>query len=200
MMQVAINARVMLRRNISTCGGLVNGAMATIAGFECPEGQRITGQQPSDLNIVFDDQRVGGQTRGTADRLATTIRPATSRFSGKDGRHQFERYQYPIVLAWAVTVHTVQGISLNQIWTRLSLILGKTSLIMARLHAGISRCSGQETSWEWTFPVLCAVPQLRSQTRARTKFNPIIEMSIAVYGPHPHFKPITTCVLHPRRR
>ena len=118
-MQMAINARVMLRRNTCTCDGLVNGAMGTIAGFEWPEGQRITGQQPCDINVMFDDQRVGGQTRGTADHLATTIRPATSSFSGKDDRHQFKRYQYPIVLAWAVTIHRVQGISLDQAVTDL---------------------------------------------------------------------------------
>ena len=62
MMQVAIGARVMLRHNMCTCGGLVNGAMGTITGFEWPEGQRITGQQPCGINIMFDDQRVGRQT------------------------------------------------------------------------------------------------------------------------------------------
>ena len=90
MTQVAIGARAMLRRNMCTCDGLVNGAMRTIVGFEWPEGQRITGQQPCGINTMFEDQRVGRQTRGTADHLATTIRPATSRFSGKDGRHLFE--------------------------------------------------------------------------------------------------------------
>ena len=84
------------------------------SGFEWPEGQRITGQQPCGINIMFDDQRVGRQTRGTADNLATTIRPATSRFNGKDGRHQFERYQYLIVSAWAVTIHKVQGIRVDK--------------------------------------------------------------------------------------
>ena len=74
----------------------------TIVRFKWPEGQRITGQQPCGINIMFDDQRVGRQTRGTADHLATTLRPATSGFSDKDGRHQFERYQYPIVCVLVV--------------------------------------------------------------------------------------------------
>ena len=37
-----------------------------------------------------------------------------SRFNGKDGHHQFERYWYQIVLAWALSVHKVQGISLDK--------------------------------------------------------------------------------------
>ena len=44
-MQVAIGARVMLRHNMCTSDGLVNGAMGTVVGFEWPEGQRIMGQQ-----------------------------------------------------------------------------------------------------------------------------------------------------------
>ncbi len=73
------------------------------------------------------DQRVGRQTRGTSDHLATTIRAATCRFNGKDGRHHFERYQCPIVSAWAVMRCRAL------LWTRLLLILLVTSLIMVRL-------------------------------------------------------------------
>lgn len=100
-------ARVMLRRNMRTSDGLVNGAMGTVVSFEWPEGQRIMGQQPCGINILIDDQRVERQTRGTSDHVATTIQAATSRFNGKDGRHQFERYQNPIVLAWSVTIHGI---------------------------------------------------------------------------------------------
>ncbi len=55
-------------------------------------------------------------TRDTSDHVATIVRPATFKFSGRDGRHQFERCQYPIVLSWAVTIHKVQlqGLSLDK--------------------------------------------------------------------------------------
>jgi len=38
-------------------------------------------------------------TRDTSDHVPTIVRPATLKFTGRDGRHQSERYQYPIVLA-----------------------------------------------------------------------------------------------------
>ena len=94
--------------SINSGDGLVNGAMGTVVSFEWPEGYQIMGQQPCGIIIMFDDQRVGRQTRGTSDHVATTIqvtiRAATSRFNGKDGRYQFERYQYPIVSL--TTLHT----------------------------------------------------------------------------------------------
>ena len=104
----------MLRRNMCTCDGLVNGAMGTIIGYDWPGGQRQDGQQPCGIKVLFDNPRVGIATRDTAEHLPTIIRPATVRFDGKDGRHHFARYQYPLVLAWAVTIHKVQGLSLDR--------------------------------------------------------------------------------------
>ncbi len=31
-----------------------------------------------------------------------------------NGRHRFQRYQFPIMLAWAITVHRVQALSLDR--------------------------------------------------------------------------------------
>ena len=39
-LQVAKGARIMLRRNIHTADGLVNGVRGTIAGFEWATGQK----------------------------------------------------------------------------------------------------------------------------------------------------------------
>ena len=104
----------MLRRNVATYDGLVNGAMGPITGFEWPSGRRSQDQQPCGINILFDDARVGRWTRNSTHHQPTTISPSTARFKSRNGRYQFERYQYPLVLAWAVTIHKVQGISLEK--------------------------------------------------------------------------------------
>ena len=113
-LQVAKGARIMLRRSICTDDGLVNGAMGTIVGFDWPEGRRTEGQQPCGLHILFDDCRVGRMTRNSAEHLPTTVRPVTATFKSRNGRFRFERYQYPIVLAWAVTIYKVQGLSVDK--------------------------------------------------------------------------------------
>ena len=107
-LQVAKGARIMLRRNICTEEGLVNG---TIVGFEWPQGHMTEGQQPFGLHILYDDCRVGGMARNSAEQLPATFRPVTATFKSRNGRFSHERYQYPIVLAWAVTIHKVQGLS-----------------------------------------------------------------------------------------
>ena len=61
---------------------------------------------------------MGKITREVADQgvgpRPTTISPATARFNSVDGKSELERYQYPITLAWAVSIHKVQGVSLDR--------------------------------------------------------------------------------------
>jgi len=73
------------------------------------------------------------------------VHPATSQFSGRDGHHQLERYQSPIMLA---TTDKVQGLSLHN-----SVILGVVLGIMVvpEFDLGLSRCC---MSW-WNIHSSC---------------------------------------------
>lgn len=111
-----MGARIMLRRNVCTTvtDGLVNGAMGTVVGFEWPEGHRTANSQPSGISVLFDNCKVGRMTRNSTEHTPTMLHSVTSTFKSKNGRLQLERYQYPIVVAWAVTIHKVQGLSLDK--------------------------------------------------------------------------------------
>ena len=66
-MQLALGARIMLRRNIYTSYRLVNGVVGTIVGFEWPDGSRAPGEQPCGISVKFDNPRLGRETRGSTE-------------------------------------------------------------------------------------------------------------------------------------
>jgi hypothetical protein len=54
----------MLRRNIGTEDGLVNGVVGTVVGFEWPEGPvDDPARQPTAVQVLFDKFRVGQKGR-----------------------------------------------------------------------------------------------------------------------------------------
>lgn len=120
--QLAVGARVMLRRNIMTADGLVNGAQGTITGFRWPDGQQQPGMAPAAVLVRFDDARVGRLHRAQQQRPAAAaeeepepiaaIEPVNSQFT-HNGR-QLMRRQFPLTLAWALTIHRVQGLSMDR--------------------------------------------------------------------------------------
>ena len=69
--------------------------------------------QPSGISVLFDNCKVGRMTRNSTEHAPTMLHSVTSTFKSRNGRLRLERYQYPIVLAWAVTIHKVQGLSLD---------------------------------------------------------------------------------------
>ncbi|XP_073323364.1 uncharacterized protein [Pagrus major] len=108
------DARVMLLKNLDVADGLVNGVCGTVTHIVYPEndGTRF----PQTVYVKFDDDRVGVHKRkrcafaSAVEMGSTGIAPEEDRVTKKGGM----RRQFPLKLAWACTVHKVQGITVDE--------------------------------------------------------------------------------------
>ena len=116
-LKLAVGARVMLTANVDVSDGLVNGARGEVVHFV---------KKPSGVDVIrilvkFDYKSVG--------RSAIKSSPYRSHYSsavplkkheamflamGKRGS-EVTRLQFPLTLAWATTIHKVQGLTLDEI-------------------------------------------------------------------------------------
>ncbi|GAB4860568.1 hypothetical protein Ancab_040049 [Ancistrocladus abbreviatus] len=115
-LEICIGARVMLTKNIDVKSKLVNGAAGTVTGFQMTNGSRIWNVCSSDgsglLPIVRFDS---GQE--------FVIEPET--WAVMEGDKVFaRRMQIPLVLAWAMSIHKCQGMTLDSLHTDLSRSFG----------------------------------------------------------------------------
>ena len=89
-LQVAVGARVMLRRNIDTSKGLVNGTIDTVISIRAHH-----------IGVQFDNIPEPCQVEKVISRFV--IFKIVFVF----------RKQFPLILAFAVTIHKCQGLSLD---------------------------------------------------------------------------------------
>ena len=103
---IAVGARVMLMRNTDVSDGLVNGAFGNVVeiiqdNLEAPA---------SAVHVKFDNPKVGAKQQ--LQNKAVPIKPYEEQMlSHKSVR----RRQFPLKLAWACTVHKVQGMTVDEI-------------------------------------------------------------------------------------
>ena len=115
-LKIKIGARVMLIFNISVVDGLVNGSLGHVVGIE------KKGENVEFIIIHFDDHGSGSRQRATYPGLTAKYRAQNGtpikrykldyQLTSKGGKkHAAKSWveQFPIRLAWAITVHKIQG-------------------------------------------------------------------------------------------
>ena len=113
-------ARVMITTNISIADRLINGQMGTV--FKIDVNQNT--QKPTVLYIKFDDPNAGKDLTNThgnpfaRENKVVPIEPVLAKIKirpGKASSPEIQRVQFPITLAWACTIHKVQGLTLEKV-------------------------------------------------------------------------------------
>ena len=116
-LELKVNARVMLTSNIDVPDKLSNGQIGTVFHIKVNSNQAVT-----KIYIKFDDDSAGLKKIGTdkfarqnncipIERVEAKIKVRTTKLSSPE----IKRTQFPLMLAWACTVHKVQGKQFKEI-------------------------------------------------------------------------------------
>ena len=104
---LAHEARVMLTANLWVDKGLVNGSMGTVVAI-CYRNGESPPNLPIAVTVKFDSYRGPTLTDGSVP-----IIPLRRTWSSAGG--VCSRLQLPLKLAWAVTIHKAQGLTLDKV-------------------------------------------------------------------------------------
>ena len=116
-LDIKLNARVMLTVNIDLQDRLVNGQLETVKCIHTDSERNV-----SKIYIKFDDSKDGLKRMNSdafgkqhlwvpIEKTEVDIKIKSSKTSSPVTK----KTQYPLLLAWACTVHKVQGLSLTQV-------------------------------------------------------------------------------------
>ncbi|MEW8546654.1 MAG: DUF6570 domain-containing protein [Candidatus Thiodiazotropha sp.] len=123
---VSVGTRVMLIRNIATDQGLVNGALGFVQYIE------FENENPVRIFVRFDDESIG-RSFINSDHNAIGIERISQEFYSES--FSIYRIQFPLLPAWATTIHKVQGITCE----RIVVDLGSDIFCEGQFYVALSR-------------------------------------------------------------
>ena len=122
LLRLKIGARVMMIHNIDVSDLLCNGALGTLIGVETSKDGRI-----EMLIVKFDNPKAGKESRRSHPNYTKKYSEGTvikkkeyeymiSKKSNSVVGSSAKLVQYPLILAYAVTVHKIQGQTIERPW------------------------------------------------------------------------------------
>ena len=106
----------MLTTNVDVSDGLVNGARGEVVHIVTNDTGKVT-----NILVKFDNPEVGSKAKLTSpyqsrfnEAVPIARHEAIFLAKGKWGS-EVTRLQFPLTLAWATTIHKVQGLTLDEI-------------------------------------------------------------------------------------
>ena len=130
---VAENAFVRLTSNIDVADGLANGVRGIITGIITNDQQSVT-----TILVRFDDKTVGEKAKSSSQYKSQYPDAVPIYRHGVPFQHKnitVFQSQFPLVLAWASTIHSVQGLTIDRIVVDLSKIFaaGQAYVALSRV-------------------------------------------------------------------
>ena len=105
-----VGMRVMLIKNEWTCEGLVNGSFGVVVGVV-----KMTDSNPEVILVQFGEQYTGPSVMKGMERVVPIV-PSDFDFvfgRSKGRARHCKRVQFPLVPAWAITIHKSQGMTVG---------------------------------------------------------------------------------------
>ena len=127
---ISKGALVMLTMNLWPSVGLCNGSTGTVVDIIY-----MTPYKPPDLPvavIVKFDNYIGPSI---SEKIPSLVAIAPVTVSAQNGNSVHERQQLPLKLAWALTIHKSQGLTLPKAWVH----IGKSEQTLGITYVALSR-------------------------------------------------------------